>query len=202
VKPDSNISVSFGPNYSDSQQKAQYIQEVVDATATSFYGKRYVFSDVHQKTLSMDTRLNVTFTPTMSLQLYAQPFISSNDFSNFKEYARPRDSEKLVYGRDMGSVQEVLDTDGSRRFVIDPDGTGPAASFEVSNPDFTFRSLRGNAVFRWEYVPGSTLFLVWTQDRASQESFGDLDFGRDRRALFDGPANHVFLVKVNYWLPL
>ena len=202
VKPASNISVSFGPRYSDALQKSQYVREVTDATATNFYGKRYVFSDVHQKTLSMETRLNVTFTPTMSLQLYAQPFISSNDFANFKEYARPRASDKLIYGRDIGTVQETQDTDGSRRFLIDPDGAGPANSFELANPDFTFRSLRGNAVFRWEYVPGSTLFLVWTQDRASAEPFGDLDFGRDRRALFDGPANHVFLVKVNYWLPL
>jgi hypothetical protein len=202
LQPASNISVSFGPRYTDSDQKAQYIREVTDATATNFYGKRYVFSDVKQKTLSMDTRLNVTFTPTMSLQMFLQPFISSNDFSSFKEYARTRDSEKLVYGRDVGTVQEALNTEGRRQYVIDPDGSGPASSFTVSDPNFTFRSLRGNAVFRWEYVPGSTLFLVWTQDRASSELAGDLDFGRDRRALFDSPANHVFLVKVNYWLPL
>ncbi len=201
VQPASNISMSFGPRFTDNISKAQYVREVTDATATDFYGKRYVFSDVHQKTLSMDTRLNVTFTPTMSLQLYAQPFISSNDFSSFKEFAAPRSRTKLVYGRDIGTVQEQQTTDGLS-YLIDPDGAGPAATFEVANPDFTFRSLRGNAVFRWEYMPGSTLFLVWTQDRASQEAFGELDFARDRRALFDGPANHVFLVKVNYWLPL
>lgn len=202
LQPASNISLSFGPRYNDSQQKSQYIREVVDPTAVGFYGKRYVFSDVHQQTLSMDTRLNVTFTPTMSLQLFAQPFISSNNFSSFKEYARTRDSEKLVFGRDIGTVQESLTPEGRRRYLIDPDGTGPAAQFTVNDPNFTLRSLRGNAVFRWEYVPGSTLFLVWTQDRASEEGVGDFDFGRDRRALFDSPANHVFLVKVNYWLPL
>jgi hypothetical protein len=202
VKPASNVSVSFSPRYSDGLQTAQYVREVTDATATNFYGKRYVFSDVHSKTLSMETRLNVTFTPAMSLQLYAQPFISSNDFAGFKEYARPRDSQKLVYGTDIGTVQETQDASGNLQYHIDPDGAGPAGAFQVSNPDFTLRSLRGNAVFRWEYVPGSTLFLVWTQDRASEEAFGNLDFGRDRRALFTGPANHVFLVKVNYWLPL
>ena len=204
IKPASNISISFGPRYSDAISKSQYVREVVDATATNFYGKRYVFSDNHSKTLSMDTRLNVTFTPTMSLQLFAQPFISSNEFSDFKEYARPRDSDKLIYGRDVGTVQETLSAEGARQYVIDPDGSGPATSFSVDDPDFTFRSLRGNAVFRWEYVPGSTLFLVWTQDRASQEGVGDFDFSRDRRALFsrETPANHVFLIKVNYWLPL
>jgi hypothetical protein len=201
IKPASNISVTLGPRYSQSLQTAQYITEVTDATRTDFYGKRYVFSDVDSKTLSMDTRLNVTFTPTMSLQLFAQPFISSNDFSEFKEFARPRDLDKVVYGRDIGTIQETM-IDDDPHFTIDPDGAGPAASFNVRDPSFTFRSLRGNAVFRWEYIPGSTLFVVWTQDRASEEGVGDFDFGRDRRALFDSPANHVFLVKVNYWLPL
>jgi Domain of unknown function (DUF5916) len=202
LQPASNISLSFGPRYNDSQQKSQYVREVVDPTAVGFYGKRYVFSDVHQKTLSMDTRLNVTFTPTMSLQLFAQPFISSNEFSSFKEYARTRDNDKLIYGTDIGTVQESITAQGQRRYLIDPDGNGPAAQFTVDDPNFTFRSLRGNAVFRWEYTPGSTLFLVWTQDRASEEGVGDFDFSRDRRALFDSPASHVFLVKVNYWLPL
>jgi hypothetical protein len=201
VKPATNVSITLGPRFSKSLQTAQYIREVVDATATNFYGKRYVFSNVESKTLSMDTRLNVTFTPAMSLQLFAQPFISSNDFSAFKEYARPRDLELLVYGRDIGTIQES-ETDGVRNYSIDPDGAGPASAFNVEDPNFTFRSLRGNAVFRWEYVPGSTLFLVWTQDRASEDGVGDFDFGRDRRALFDSPANHVFLIKVNYWLPL
>jgi hypothetical protein len=201
VQPRSNVQVSFGPRYTDSYGKAQYIREVTDPTAVNFYGKRYVFSDVDQRTLSMDTRLNVTFTPTMSLQLFLQPFISSNDFASYKEYAQPRKSDKLIYGQDVVTIQERL-TNNERSYVVDPDGAGPADSFVVNDPDFTLRSLRGNAVFRWEYVPGSTLFLVWTQDRASEEGVGDFDFSRDRRALFDSPANHVFLIKVNYWLPL
>ncbi len=202
LQPMSNVSLSFGPRYMDSYATAQYVREVEDPTATDFYGKRYVFSNVDTRELSMDARLNITFTPTMSLQLYAQPFISSNSFSAFKEYARTRDSEKLIYGRDIGTVTEQLNADNQRVYVIDPDGAGPAASFNVTDPNFTFRSLRGNAVFRWEYIPGSTLFLVWTQDRASEEALGNFDFSRDRRALFNSPANHVFLVKVNYWLPL
>jgi hypothetical protein len=201
VQPRSNVSISFGPNYNDSESTAQYVREITDATAANFYGKRYVFSNVTSRTVSMDTRLNVTFTPTMSLQVFAQPFISSNDFTDFKEYARPRSSDKLIYGRDIGTVTEQIN-EGDREYVIDPDGAGPASTFTVGDPNFTFRSLRGNAVFRWEYTPGSTLFLVWTQDRASSEGVGDFDFSRDRRALFDSPANHVFLVKVNYWLPL
>jgi hypothetical protein len=98
-------------------------------------------------------------------------------------------------------VTEKLEA-GSRSVVIDPDADGAASSFEFRDPDFTLRSLRGNAVFRWEYVPGSTLFVVWTQDRASETATGDFDLGRDRRALFTSPARHVLLMKVNYWLPM
>jgi hypothetical protein len=196
-QPASNVSVSMGPSYGTSHSEAQYIRTVDDATAQLFYGKRYVFSDLDSKTISMDTRVNVTFTPTMSLQLFAQPYISSNSFAEWKEYARPRDKQKVVYGQNAGSVSQNGNT-----VTVDPDGAGAAASFELNDPDFTFRSLRGNAVFRWEYKPGSTLFLVWTQDRSSEITEGDLSFGRDRQALFSSPANHVFLVKLNYWLPM
>jgi hypothetical protein len=196
-QPASNVSISMGPRFDKSHGEGQYIRTIEDATNTLFYGNRYVFSDISSQTVSMDTRLNVTFTPTMSLQLFAQPYISSNEFSSFKEYARPRAADKLVYGQDIGTV-----TGSGSDVTIDPDGAGSAGAFTVRDPDFTFRSLRGNAVFRWEYTPGSTLFLVWTQDRSSEELNGRFDFDRDRQALFDSPSNHVFLVKVNYWLPL
>ena len=200
-QPASNISLNFGPNYTFDHDPAQYIRAVVDATAQNFYGTRYIFSDIDSKTLSMDTRVNVTFTPTMSLQLFAQPFISSNSFSQWKQFAQPRDVAKQVFGRDVGTVSETNSAAG-RNITIDPDGAGPASSFSISDPNFTFRSLRGNAVFRWEYTPGSTLYLVWTQDRSSSDPTGDFELERDRRALLSSPANHVFLIKVNYWLPL
>ena len=201
-KPLSNVSVSLEPSWNQYRGTAQFVTSVEDETAEDFYGTRYVFGDIDQTTLSMNTRLNVTFTPTMSLELFAQPFISSNDFGNYKEFEQPREWERLVYGEDIGTVSVVEDDAGSREVTIDPDGDGAAASFSFTEPDFTARSLRGNAVFRWEYVPGSTLFLVWTQDRYSELNEGALDFGRDRGALFDTAGNHVFLVKLNYWLPL
>jgi hypothetical protein len=197
-KPVSNVSLSVSPRYSKGQSTAQYVTAVEDPTATPFFGTRYVVSDLDQRTLSLNTRLNVTFSPTMTLELFVQPLFSANDFSRFKEFDAPRGLAKNVYGEDIGTVQEV---DGG--FLIDPDGAGPAGSFTVEDPDFNFRSLRGNAVFRWEYLPGSTLFLVWTQDRNSvADGVGDFDFGRDRSALFEADADNIFLIKVNYWLGL
>lgn len=197
-RPASNISVSLGPAYYHGESSAQYVISIEDPTATAFYGKRYVFSDIEQKQVSMNTRLNVTFTPTLSLELFAQPLISAVRYTNFKEFAAPRALAKNVYGRDVGTIERQ---EGGA-YVVDPDGAGPATSFELEDPDFNFRSLRGNVVLRWEFRPGSTLFLVWNQARSHDVPVGDFDFNRDIDALFETDADDIFLVKLSYWLQL
>ncbi len=202
VKFGSNASVDFSPNYSRSHG-TQYVTRQDDPTATAFYGRRYVFSSIDQRSLSLDTRLNVTFTPTLTLELYAQPFVASGRYDSFEEFAAPRVLRKVVYGRDAGSIAEQRDTAGALTgYLVDPDGAGPASAFVISNPDFSLRSLRGNAVVRWEFRPGSTLFLVWQQTRNGSSSAGTFDLTRDRALLLaDRPVN-VFQLKVNYWLGL
>jgi hypothetical protein len=202
LKPKSNVKLSLGPGFSASTSSEQYVRTVADPTATKFYGSRYVFADLAQKTFSMNTRMDVTFTPSLTLQLYAQPFISSGAYSAFKEFNNPRGLDKTVYGPGgQGSISSS-GTGDSKVYTIDPDGSGPAASFTVGNPDFNFRSLRGTAVMRWEYRPGSTLFLVWNQIRSDQVAVGDFDFNRDRQALFRAHPDNVFLVKLNYYIGL
>jgi hypothetical protein len=196
--PASNVSLSVGPSYSYGESRAMYVTGVSDPTATAFGGVRYVFSDLYQRELSMETRLNITFTPTLTLELYAQPFVSSAQYAHLKEFAAPRTLDKLVYGKDVGTL--AVRGTNPRVFVVDPDGAGPAASFEVTDPSFTLRSLRGNAVLRWEYHPGSTLFLVWTQSRSNALADGVLNVGRDIGPVFTGAAENIFLVKLNYWL--
>ena len=202
VRPSSNVRLVLSPSFHRSTRVEQYVTAVSDSTAVDFFGSRYVFADLKQTSVSMTTRLNVTFSPTMSLELFAQPLISANSFRNFKEFEAPRSRTKRIYGVDVGTVRVEQDVHGGRIYAVDPDGAGAAEEFQIADPDFNFRSLRGNAVFRWEYAPGSTLFLVWTQDRSASERVGDLDFGRDRAALFDADSDHVFLVKVSYWLGL
>ena len=159
----------------------------------------FAVADLKQQQLSMDTRLAITFTPALSLEAFAQPFISSGQYSRFKEFSAPRSGEMLLYGQDRGTII-ATGAGEDREYQVDPDGAGPAATFAFEDPDFNFRSLRGNAVLRWEYRPGSTLFLVWTQDRNDTDPFGDLQFGRDRRALFSADPTNIFLIKMNYWL--
>lgn len=84
---------------------------------------------------------------------------------------------------------------------MDADGDGVAApQISFNDPNFNFRSLRGSAVMRWEYRPGSTLFFVWQQNRADTDATGDFSFSRDRGALFDSHPDNIFLVKASYWI--
>jgi hypothetical protein len=197
IKPSSNLQLELTPSYSDYRTRNQYVTAVADPRATLFFGQRYVFADLHEKTLAMDTRLNITFTPELTFQLYAQPLIASGSYTNFKEYNQPRALERSAYGVDRGTIALASGT-----YTVDPDGAGPARPFTFSDPNFNFRSLRGSAVLRWEYHPGATLYVVWTQNRSASAPVGDFEFGRDIRGLFDTPADNIFLVKVSYWLAI
>jgi hypothetical protein len=201
-RPVSNVSMSLGPSWSPSRTPTMYVGAFPDSTAKVFYGTRYVISTLKQRTLGLDTRLNVTFSPTMSLELYMQPFFAAGHFYDYKEYVAPRTDITATYGKDRGTITASRDTTGRiALYAIDPDGTGPAAQIIVPNRDFSEQSLRGNAVFRWEYRPGSVLYVAWTQSRLADSGFGDLQFDRDRSALFAARPANIFLVKASWWLP-
>ena len=173
-KPRSNLSLSIGPSYMHELDEIQYVTRVTDSLMAETFGSRYVFGRVDQKIISAQIRLNWTFTPKLSLQAYLQPFIGVGAYNRFKELARPRHRDYNVYGEGASTINFE---DGL--YTIDPDGTGPAAAFAFGNPDFNMKSLRGTIVLRWEYLPGSLLYLVWTQNRADFANPGDLQLRRD-----------------------
>ena len=196
-----NLQVRLGPSFEAGTATRQYVETIDDPTAAAFYGHRSVLSSISQRTLSLDTRIAATFTPTMTLEMYAQPFIASGRYFDYKEFNAPRSRATATYGRDRGTITALVNREGVvTEYVIDPDASGAAPSFRIANPDFNIRSLRGNAVFRWEYRPGSTLFVVWTQTRSDLAPQGDFDFRRDRRALLGAHPDNIFLVKLNYWI--
>jgi hypothetical protein len=198
-RPASNVHVSAGPALTRQFSTDQYVRTVVDANATPTFGSRYVFSSLHQTTLSLDARIDWTFTPTLTLQMYAQPFVSAGRYDRLKELARPRSYDFTVYGADAGSTLSYDPT--QRLYTIDPDGSGGAPPFTVESPNFNIRSLHGNAVARWQYRPGSTLFFVWQQERSGFDPLvSEFEFRRDAGAVFRSKPTNVFLVKVAYWL--
>ena len=197
IRPAPSLRVSIGPALTRARAVAQYVTGVADPTAVATFGRRAVFSDLDRTEVSMIARLNVIFTPKASLELYAQPLVSSGRYWGLKEFARPRTFDFMRYGADAGTI--AYDA-GAQAYSIDPDGAGPASAFRVDDPNFNYKSLRVNAVFRWEWRLGSTLYAVWTQQRENEATTGEFAVGRDLRAMMRAPGDHVFMVKVAYWL--
>jgi hypothetical protein len=195
MRPTSFINLSVGPSWNVQHASGQYVTGISDALETATFGERYVFANLSQTTLSVETRLGWTFTPNLTLQLYAQPFVSTGKYSSFKQLRAPRTYDFDVYGQNTGTV--TRDASG---YTIDPDGDGAAPSFAIGDPNFNIRSLHGDAVLRWEYRPGSTLFFVWQQQRDGYEPIGDFSLRRDAGAIFRAQPTNVFLVKFAYWI--
>jgi hypothetical protein len=194
VRPSPALHLSIGPAFLRNRALSQYVTTVLDPAASATFGARYVFATLDQNEVSMITRLDWTFTPALSLQLFLQPLISAGDFSQLKELVAPRTYDFAVYGEEKGTA--AITSDGTQ---IDPgDGGTP---FTVPEQDFSIRSLRANAVLRWEWRPGSTLYLVWQQNRDNDAEFGSLRLGRDLDAVFSGgQSRNVLAVKASYWL--
>jgi hypothetical protein len=190
------LNASISLDFARVHSEAQYVTTVVDPMATATFGSRYVFGTLDQKQLSTTVRLNWTFTPTLSFQLFLQPLLSTGAYAGLKELARPGTFTFRKYGDAPSNIALADD-----EYTVDPDGTnGAAAPFSFFKPDFNYKSIRANAVFRWEYLPGSTIYFVWTHEKADYESRGDFEFGRDVNRLAGVLPDNVYSIKVTYWL--
>ena len=196
LQPTATFTINLQPSWARTHSVGQYVTSAADPVATATSGGRYVFATIEQRELAVETRVSWTFTPRLSAQLYLQPLISTVAYDGFKELRAPRTFTFDVYGIDRGTI-----TRAGGQVVIDPDADPATANtIAFADPDFGYRSLRGNAVLRWEYRPGATLYVVWQQLRQGAEPVGDFDFARDWRGLFREPAENVLAVKASYWL--
>ena len=202
LRPSAAVLVSVGPSYTAGWTAAQYVTTHPDPTATATYGARYIVGELDQRQLNTTVRLNLTFTPTLSLQLYAQPFVFSGGYTNFKELKAPRTFSFNVYGRDNGS--SITYDPASTIYTVHPAASVPASdTLQFYNPNARIRSWRSNAVLRWEYRPGSTVFLVWSESRYIALLDPTLDLGHYlAQDLFRDPPTNVLVIKVNYWMSL
>ena len=165
----SSVTLNTGIRYNINHDDSQWVTNVSLGNGTT----RYVFGRIDQKTVAITTRFNYTLSPNLSLQVYAEPFVSAGQYSNYKE---------LVDGRAPAYEDRYK----------------PYAY--SGSADFNVRSFRTTNVLRWEYKPGSALFLVWQQGKSDSEGYGDFNFSRDFRGVFSAPSHNVFLVKFSYWL--
>jgi hypothetical protein len=188
-KPRANISLELEPELRWNREIAQWVDSFSDPAATHTYGNRYVFASMDQTELSASLRLNWTFSSNMSLQLYMQPLISHGDYHDFKELARPKSYDYRDYTPD--EIEKSGDD-----YIVTPQG---GKRFEFGDPDFHVKSLRGNAVFRWEYRPGSTLYFVWTQNKLDDNYYQTFNLSRSARRFWSGTSENIFMVKLTYW---
>ncbi len=171
-RPSTNLVLSVAPYFSRSFDHTQYLFAQNDAAATATYGRRYVFADLDQRSFELSTRVDWTLNSRLSFQLYMQPFIACGDYHDYHALEAARTAD---YSPHTGAVPDQ---------------------------NFNFRSVRGSAVVRWEFRPGSALYVVWNENRADVEPIGDFSINRDLRAIPTAPSHDVFLVKLSYWLPM
>jgi len=168
IRPSPRIHLSLRPSLSRLENPAQYVtsRRLDDGSV------RYVLARLGQTTAALTARLSYTFTPDLSLQWYAQPYISAGEYSDFVE-------------------------------VVDPGGRSYSERFRPvaapQDPDFNFKQLRSNAVLRWEYRPGSALFVIWNNALHHDAPDGTFDLSRDAGRLFRAEGTNVLLLKVSYW---
>lgn len=194
-RPLQSVSLQINPFYSINKDDLQYI------TTGSFAAEnRYLFGRLDQETLGITLRLNYSLTPTMSLQYYGQPFVSAGSYDAFKRVTRPRADDYSARFHQFSDSEIRFDAN-TDNYEIDENGDG-TIDYQFSQPNFNFRQFRSNLVFRWEYSPGSTFFLVWTQDRTGSNSQGNFSFRNDLDELFSVYPHNVFLVKVSRWFSL
>ena len=206
-RPSPMLLLSVEPQFERNRIGAQYVTTSTSLPYTPTFGARYLFADLDRTELSVPTRLNVTMSPRLTLQLFAQPLLSAGNYLKYKQLAAARTFSFVAFtegdyaaagGGTCAGGRTCQDATGRR--LVDFDGNG-TSDLSFTDRDFNIRSLIGNAVLRWEYRPGSTLYLVWQrqQEDAGTEPFS---LGRDARGLLAAEARNVFLLKVSYWLGL
>ena len=190
LRPSARAEVSLQPTLRRVKNPSQYVETAVAGADTS-----YVTGSLTQTTSSLTARLNLTFSPTLSLQLYAEPFLSTGDYATLGEVRAPR--ARSLAERIAPFAGSSITRAGDELRI---DRGGLRAPITLDDPNFGVRSLKSNAVLRWEYRPGSALFLVWAQQRDHDDDVADVTMGRQARDLWRTAGTNVLLIKASYWL--
>lgn len=195
-RPINSLSVSASPGYSIMNNHLQYMEQVS-------YGEesRFIFGTIHQEVLSFSLRINYNLTPDLSIQYWSQPFFAAGDYQAIKMITNPQSNkfEKRFHVYDKSQISfdnsdNVYKVDENRDGLID---------YQVELPDFNSHAFLSNLVMRWEFIPGSTLFLVWSQNRDYFSHDGELNFSDNFKDLFNHKRPFdIFLIKLSYRIGL
>jgi hypothetical protein len=192
-RPSRGVRIGVAPSFVRTRSALQYV------AATSFDGApRYLLATIAQRTASLTLRLDYAVTPGLTVQYYAQPFVSAGDYSGFKRVTTPLADRYADRTRVFAPGTELAYDAGAPEYRVDEDRDGET-DYAFADPDFNYRAFNSNLVVRWEYRPGSTIYLVWSQTREGTAPSGRFRLGSDADALFDATPRNVFLIKVSRW---
>jgi len=191
--PGPRWQLSLGPSYELEVNPRQYLG-TRSGGAPATFDNRYIFAFIDRTTLAVEARVNFTLKPDLTLDLYAQPFSASGRYYNLGELPEPRSRKLRSYGTDGTTIERQPD----RGFEVSDGGD----TFVLTNPDFNVRSFRSTSVLRWEWRPGSNLFVVWQQDRSGLKRIGDRVDAGDLFGSLTASGDNFFAVKASYWLGL
>ena len=193
-QPVDALNISLENQLEITKDRAQYV-------STEDFGndQRYILGNIKNDEFTTTLRLTYSINPNMSIQFYGQPFISRGRYSNFNfvnnSIASSINDRVNFYSSDQ--ISETIDTDGNAIFSID-ENRDATEDYTFDKPDFSFVQFRSNLVARWEYIPGSEIFLVWAQGVVGSEDPGERLGSSLRNQVLNQKKDNTFLIKVTY----
>lgn len=198
-RPTNAMRLCLNPSLSRRESDNQF----VDAIDEAYGGEpRYIFAKIDQKMADLTLRLDYCVTPNLTIQYYGQPFVASGKYSQFKRVTDPmadRYEDRFhSFTPETEPGAEIFYDEDDNVYRIDENLDG-ISDYKFDNGNFNYREFNSNLVVRWEYRPGSVLYLVWSQGRVGYTSSGEFDFRDDVDDLFDVHPHNIFLIKVSRW---
>ena len=192
VRPVNTLLLSMNIDYSQKMDKLQYVDSEIFRSAN-----RYILGQLNQETLGLTFRVDYNITPEISLQYYGSPFATQGTYTDFKVVTKARDSD---FHNRFRIIQNPVLSNGYEYFA-DENSDG-VVDYSFKKPDFNFNQFRSNMVFRWEYRPGSQIFLVWSNERTDWLNPGNEPLRNAATRLMNAAPNNIFLIKFNYWFSI
>ncbi|HHE37320.1 MAG TPA: hypothetical protein ENL20_01965, partial [Candidatus Cloacimonetes bacterium] len=190
IRPNNQLRLSLNPSYNKYEQNLEYV------TTAEFEDEvRFIFSSLFQETTSLTFRVDYCITPNFSIQYYGSPFISAGEYSDFKRITDPK-ADKYENRFYSFTIDEINYDADNEEYSVDENSDG-TYDYYITNPDFNYKAFNSNLVIRWEFSPGSNLYLVWSQNRSDYISDGEFSYYNDMKNLFNDQPYNVFQVKVN-----
>ena len=191
-RPSKSLKITLSPNFNSNNDELQYVTQQDYLNKTD-----YIFARIHQKTLSASLRINYIITPNLSIQYWGQPFLASGKYTEFKRITDSRASNYTDRFSLLSNAELTYVNPDDQYRVSDQAGN---QLYTFDQPDFNVKEFLSNMVVRWEYLPGSTIYLVWSQTRNQSVSDGNFNLHNDITTLFDDKPYNVFLLKMSFRL--